>query len=118
MTATTFVGERPSQIGLLYNPLSGTNRRDPALLPEAVAGLAEVVLREVRTPAEVTAALAAFAARDLGVVAVSGGDGTVQAALTALWAGPAGGPRPRRGTGDRPCASEAGRRWPRAPCRP
>ena len=62
MTAITFVGERPSQIGLLYNPLSGTNRRDPALLPGAVAGLAEVVLREVRTPAEVTAALAAFAA--------------------------------------------------------
>lgn len=94
MTAITFVGERPSQIGLLYNPLSGTNRRDPALLPGAVAGLAEVVLREVRTPAEVTAALAAFAARDLGVVAVSGGDGTVQAALTALYAGPARRPRP------------------------
>ena len=94
MTATTFVGERPSQIGLLYNPLSGTNRRDPAMLPGAVAGLAEVVLREVRTPAEVTAALAAFAARDLGVVAVSGGDGTVQAALTALYAGPARRPRP------------------------
>ena len=51
MTAITFVGERPSQIGLLYNPLSGTNRRDPALLPGAVAGLAEVVLREVRQQA-------------------------------------------------------------------
>lgn len=92
---TLFVGERPTRLGLLYNPHSGTNRRHPAALPAAVAALPEVLLREVRTPPQVAAALEEFASQATDLVAISGGDGTVQMALTALWSRPMMAPRPQ-----------------------
>lgn len=73
------------RIGLLYNPLSGKNRRAPDALPRSVAGLADVVMRQVRTPQEVEATLVDFARQGIDLVAISGGDGTVQAALTTLF---------------------------------
>ena len=74
---TLFVGERPTRLGLLYNPHSGTNRRRPTDLPAAVAALDH------------------FASQAVDLVAISGGDGTVQMTLTALWSRPAMTLRPQ-----------------------
>lgn len=75
---------RPLRVGLLDNPLSGTNRNGAG--PIHRAGDIESGLRRrvVRTPAEVAAALADFASDGVGLVVVNGGDGTVQAVLTAV----------------------------------
>ena len=73
------------RIGILYNPLSGKNRQAPGALQRAISGYPHVLMREVRTPREVDDALADFARRDINLIVISGGDGTVQAALTVLF---------------------------------
>ncbi len=82
--AISAIAERV-RIGILYNPLSGRNRRAPEALPRTVSGCSHVLMREVRTPGEVHDALTDFARQGLGLIVISGGDGTVQAALTVLF---------------------------------
>ncbi len=65
-------------VGLVRNPRSHRNKgRDAAL-----AGRADVLLAEPRTRAELEEALARFAAVGIGMLAISGGDGTVRDVLT------------------------------------
>jgi hypothetical protein len=77
-------GRRP-RIGVLINPLSGGNRNGLAATRNTIAGYPQVVQSDVQTPQDVLNALLDFARKDVNLVAVSGGDGTVQAVLTALF---------------------------------
>ncbi len=80
------LASRPtSRLGLLNNPLSGGNRNGFEKIRAVAAAQPEVVQREVQTPSEVTEALADFARREVNILVVNGGDGTVQAALTAIF---------------------------------
>jgi hypothetical protein len=77
---------RPTlRLGLLNNPLSGGNRNGFEKIRTIAAAQPEVVQREVQTPSDVTEALSDFARREVTVLVINGGDGTVQAALTAIF---------------------------------
>jgi hypothetical protein len=71
-------------VGLLHNPRSGRGRAGDGLR-EILAGTPGPGAHSVSTPADVAAALARCADGGTDVVVVSGGDGTVQAVLTALF---------------------------------
>ena len=73
------------RIGMLSNPLSGGNRKGLEGIRKALTGHPQVIHSEVRTPADVASALADFAQEEVDIVAVNGGDGTIQAVLTALF---------------------------------
>jgi hypothetical protein len=74
------------RIGILNNPLSGGNRKGLKKIREAAAAARpEVLQREVQTPSDVSETLADFARREVNILVVNGGDGTVQAALTAIF---------------------------------
>lgn len=72
------------RVGLLNNPLSGANRRGLGPIRQVEAEHPWMASREVCTPVEVRSALGEFARAEVGVVALNGGDGTIQAALTVL----------------------------------
>ena len=77
---------RAVRIGMLNNPLSGGNRKGLQKIQKAAATVRpEVLQREVQTPADVSETLADFARQEVNIVVVNGGDGTVQAALTAIF---------------------------------
>ncbi|HVO83543.1 MAG TPA: diacylglycerol kinase family protein [Syntrophobacteria bacterium] len=73
------------RVGVLSNPLSGGNRKGLRAVREILSGHPEPCHREVQTPGDVASALADFSHREVEVVAVNGGDGTIQAVLTALF---------------------------------
>ncbi len=65
-------------VGLVRNPRSHRNKGHDA----ALAGRSDVLLAEPRTRAELEEALARFASAGIGMLAISGGDGTVRDVLT------------------------------------
>ncbi|MCU0564917.1 MAG: hypothetical protein MUE48_13510, partial [Desulfobacterales bacterium] len=71
---------------MISNPLSGGNKggriRD---VRSCLQGYPDVPHREVRTVADLRAALDEFASRGVNLVVVNSGDGTVQGALTLLF---------------------------------
>lgn len=74
------------RIGILHNPLSGGNRNGLKKIRAAAAASQPAVLqREVQTPSDVSETLADFARQEVNILVVNGGDGTVQAALTAIF---------------------------------
>ncbi len=73
------------RVGMLNNPLSGRNKRNPTLIPSMLARYPEVVCAEVKTPADILQALKDFAQREVNCVGIAGGDGTIQAAMGALF---------------------------------
>lgn len=75
---------RPARIGVLSNPLSGSNRNGLGRIHQVIRHYPAVVHQEARTPDEVFAALKAFAGQDVDLIAVNGGDGTIQAVLTGI----------------------------------
>ena len=79
---------RPRRVGILHNPLSGGNRRRRGGPRRVLDAHPELRPHDVETPADVAAALADFARHRIDVVAINGGDGTVQAVLTALLGDP------------------------------
>ena len=81
-------------LGLISNPLSGSNRKGLHIIREVLAGRPQAYHLEASTPSEVGSALAEFARRKVDVVAVNGGDGTVHAVLTELFRQPSPGPLP------------------------
>ena len=76
---------RQRRIGILLNPRSGTNRSGFDACSQLLAQHKHIIHREVVTPGDVAAALVEMAAKQVDVLAVCGGDGTVQATLTALF---------------------------------
>ncbi len=73
------------RIGLLSNPLSGRNRKALPQLRSLLSGEPAVLWREASTPQEAAQAMDELAAEGVDVLALNGGDGTVQAALTFLF---------------------------------
>ena len=77
---------RAVRIGMLNNPLSGGNRNGLQKIRKAAAAAhPEVFQGEVQTPTDVTETLADFARQEVNLLVINGGDGTVQAALTAIF---------------------------------
>ncbi len=74
----------PVTVGVLHNPRSGGNRGRTDLRVRRAAARYGAPLAIARTPAEIEAGLAQLAQHGATVVALSGGDGTIQAALTTL----------------------------------
>lgn len=72
-------------IGVLHNPLSGRNKRQPLLFQSVYARHPEVRRAEVTTPADIMKALETFARNQVNLVVVNGGDGTIQATVDALF---------------------------------
>ena len=73
------------RIGVLTNPLSGKNRQRPGTLSQILNEYPEVLRREVKTPEDVHEALVEFGCRNINILVISAGDGTVQAVLTVLF---------------------------------
>ena len=88
MTETvSFDDLKPGQtphIGVLINPYSGGNKNGLAAIRRTIAQYPRTFHCDVQKPPEVLAALEDFARRGVELVVVNGGDGTVQAVLTAL----------------------------------
>ena len=79
-------GRGPWRVGVISNPLSGGNRRGGLNgIRRFLLDYPDIPHREVCTAEAVQATLADFARNDLNLVAVNSGDGTIQAALTALF---------------------------------
>lgn len=76
-------GKTP-RIGVIVNPLSGGNLNGLGKVRDAIADYSPAFSCDVETPEDVSSALADFARKKVNLVAVNGGDGTVQAVLTAL----------------------------------
>jgi len=73
------------RLGVLSNPFSGGNRRGLAPVRQILARYPGTYHREVKTSPDVASALATFAQREVEIVGINGGDGTIQAVLTALF---------------------------------
>ncbi len=73
------------RVGILHNPLSGRNRRNPVLFQDVRSQKHDVPWLEVNTPAEILEALKTFAQNKVDCVVVNGGDGTIQATMSALF---------------------------------
>ena len=72
------------KVGLLSNPRSERNRRGLGDLHTAGASRPEVLHERLEEGRGIEEVLRSFARREVGVLVVNGGDGTVQRALTAL----------------------------------
>ena len=72
-------------IGVLMNPLSGGNLNGLDSVRSVINQNPQVLHRDVQTPQDVLETLLDFARRDVNLLAVNGGDGTVQAVLTNLF---------------------------------
>jgi diacylglycerol kinase (ATP) len=73
------------RVGVLINPESGTIREGLQALLHVLDRYKTAIYRLVVKPQDVAGALATMAAQQVDVLAVCGGDGTVQAVLTALF---------------------------------
>jgi diacylglycerol kinase (ATP) len=74
----------PLRLAVLSNPDSGRNRGGIGVFRSALSRNPRVLRREARTPEEVAESLAEIAAEQPDLLAINGGDGTVQATLTVL----------------------------------
>jgi len=75
----------PPKTGVLINPLSGGNQNGLGAIRRVINDYPQVIQRDVQTPQDVLQALMDFASQDVDLLAVNGGDGTVQAVLTGLF---------------------------------
>jgi len=76
--------DRP-RIGLLTNPRSGGNRENRGKVEQVLARYPGTFELEASTPDQIADALVEFASREVALLAINGGDGTVQAVLTNLF---------------------------------
>jgi diacylglycerol kinase (ATP) len=73
------------RIGVLQNPRSGTNLKAAAPMRRLFSDHPGIPCREVLDPASVADALREMAERGVNTVAISGGDGTVNAVLNTVF---------------------------------
>ena len=85
MRPDAFRSVQTPRIGVIINPLSGGNLRGLGKIRKAIADFPAALSCDVETPGDISAALTDFAQKQVNIVAINGGDGTVQAVLTALW---------------------------------
>lgn len=65
--------------------MSGKNRRRPAPFSQILSDQPEVLQKTVQTVEEICEALIEFGRKNVDILVISGGDGTVQAVLTAMF---------------------------------
>lgn len=82
---SVFAAAEPLRVGVINNPLSGRSRRGLGAVKKVLAVHPQVPHRDVQTPADVASALVDFARKEVNIVVVNGGDGTVQEVLTVLF---------------------------------
>jgi diacylglycerol kinase (ATP) len=73
------------RIGVISNPLSQRNKRGMARVDTLLAQHPEILHRRLDRFEDLGTAVSEFVVADLDVIAVNGGDGTVQATLTELF---------------------------------
>ncbi len=73
------------RLGILTNPLSGGNRNGLDAIYTIQKEFPLIPHCEVKTPKDISSALSDFAKREINLVAINGGDGTIQAVLTTLY---------------------------------
>lgn len=81
--------------GLISNPLSQRNRQRQPAMRDAVTGHPDLLHAELDSVHATAEVLREFARREVGLLIVSGGDGTVQKVLTELLNGEGFDPLPR-----------------------
>jgi hypothetical protein len=79
------VASKQMNIGVLTNPRSAGNRKDIKEVRKFLAQNPGIHYGEAVTAAEQNAVLAGFAAREVDLLVVNGGDGTAHAVLTSLY---------------------------------
>ena len=82
------------RLGLLSNRQAGLSRGSPAALKQTLENAPEVVQVTTRSSADVPEALACLARQGVTLLAVDGGDGTLQRVLTEVLAGSTFDPLP------------------------
>ncbi|WP_449104069.1 diacylglycerol/lipid kinase family protein [Pseudomonas veronii] len=75
---------RPERIGILLNPVSGYVRRHLPSLRRRVARIADATVIEASSAEQISDAAASLALGPADLLVVVGGDGTLQAVLTAM----------------------------------
>jgi diacylglycerol kinase family enzyme len=85
MLSDAFKSGKNPKIGVLINPFSGGNLNGLGSIRRVINEYPQVTQRDVQTPEDVLEALTDFAGQDVELLAVNGGDGTVQAVLTNLF---------------------------------
>ena len=83
-----------SKIGIISNPRSHRNHRGLEEIRQMIAGHGDLFHREIDEMAGLPEILAEFASAEVGHIVVNGGDGTIQAVMTAALNNSAGGPPP------------------------
>ncbi len=83
------MGASSVKVGLITNPLSQRNKKNRGKLGEIAKTHSDVVHEHLEDISAMAEILDDFSAREVGVIALDGGDGTVQAALTELLNGSA-----------------------------
>ena len=71
-------------VGIISNPLSERNKRRGSRIAVASRGVPNLVHRELSTIDDIRPIIAEYAAREIGILALDGGDGTIQAALSEM----------------------------------
>jgi len=74
------------RIGVLHNPRSGANLTAAASMRRVFGAHPDIPCRDVLDPASVAAALREMAEHGINTIAISGGDGTVNAVLNTVFA--------------------------------
>jgi len=85
MSPTILETGQELRIGVLTNPLSGTNRKGLETISQTISKYPQAAQQNVQTPRDISNALLDFARQKVDLVVISGGDGTVQAVLTVLF---------------------------------
>lgn len=81
----TLADHKTWHLGVLTNPNSGGNRKGLAAISDILRRQPDALHREVVTLPETAAALDEFVRSEVNLVAINGGDATIQTVLTALF---------------------------------
>ena len=76
-----------TRIGVICNPFSRRNRPGGLAIADSLARNPNVLRTRIGDVVEIPEVVAEFARREVGVIVIDGGDGTLQAALTAALLG-------------------------------
>jgi hypothetical protein len=84
LSSQSITTDRHWRLGVISNPLSGSNQRKFPAICRYIDRQPHLPHRIVTNAEEVVTALEDLARREINLIAINAGDGTVQAALTAL----------------------------------
>ncbi len=81
----TLQAKRKLRVGVLTNPLSGGNRKGIGAVLRVLKGHQDVLHCDTQEPQHMASILEDFSQKEVEILVINGGDGTVQAVLTALF---------------------------------